>query len=78
MSLDHQLDVIHEKTFETDLVPWRRSASCVMNNGNVALWGKTGKKSPREFHIYNKDGRKVKKNEGTMSAQACEHAVNCD
>ena len=60
MSLDHQLDIIHEKTFETDLVPWRRSASCLMNNGNVALWGKTGKKSPREFHIYNKDGRKVK------------------
>ena len=49
------VDVIHEKTFETYLVPWRRSASCVMNNGDIALWGKTGKKDPREFHIYNKD-----------------------
>ena len=55
------LEVIHGKTFDTDLVPWRRSASCVMNNGDIALWGKTSKKAPREFHIYNKDAQKVKK-----------------
>ena len=72
MSLGDQkwLDVIHEKTFETDLVPFRRSAYCVMNNGNIALWGKTGKKSPREFHIYNKDGRKVKNNKAL-----CPHKI---
>ena len=73
MSLRDQkwLDVNHEKTFETELVAWRRSASCVMNNGDIAMWGKTAKKAPYEFHIYNKDARKVKK----MKA-LCQHKKN--
>ena len=55
------LEVIHEKTFDTDLVPWRRSAACLMNNGDIAVFGKTSKKAPRQFYFYNKDAEKVRK-----------------
>ena len=58
----------HEATHDPSLVFWGGQRSCIMRNGDAVIKGKTSKKSPAEFHVYNTHGQKIK-----TIKQLCEH-----
>ena len=63
------LNLVHHKSYETELLDWGGTLSCTGSQGNAIIYGKTASDSKPVIHVYNKQGEF----QHSLLPPGCEH-----